>query len=249
MNISDAHVHLGQSNGIFASIKDAGTLLAWKAKYQIDKILVMSFENDIMLTNAVILKLAKDNPQIHALYWIQKIQIESDVAILKRLLGKTITGVKFHGAYERMPITAPIYTNMLEVLNENEGLLLVHCGRYLEARPESNTSYSHVLTVAQKYPKIKIILAHMGGSDTTIIKRAVNEAKALSNVYFDTSGITTPYAIEYAVYALDGADRILFGSDTPWCSFNSMYYNVIDANICDRDRQLIFHDNFDAVIR
>jgi predicted TIM-barrel fold metal-dependent hydrolase len=89
----------------------------------------------------------------------------------------------------------------------------------------------------------------MGGSDTAVVKRAINDAKDIPNIYFDTSGITTPYAVEYAVRVID-VRRILFGSDEPWCSFRSMYYNVVDAEIPEEYKERILSENFkDLVIK
>jgi predicted TIM-barrel fold metal-dependent hydrolase len=87
----------------------------------------------------------------------------------------------------------------------------------------------------------------MGGTDTTVCKNAIQAAVDIPNVYFDTSGITTPYIIEYALTYLK-PERILFGSDAPWCSFRAMYHNVIDANINHIDKEKILYSNFNNLI-
>ena len=119
--------------------------------------------------------------------------------------------------------------------------------RYKEGSKESNTSYQHALEVAKIYPKLKVIMAHMGGTDTTICKRAINDSRDYPNIYFDTSGITTPYIIEYAVEQIP-ANRILFGSDAPWCSFNAMVYTILDAQIDDDIKNAILYNNFNELI-
>jgi predicted TIM-barrel fold metal-dependent hydrolase len=210
--------------------------------------LLFSFDQNISETNTKIIELSKQHRGIHSLYWIQRSQIEHDYKVLEKELNNGCLGVKFHGVYEKTPVSNPIYAPVLELLNENGAILLVHCGRYREGTRESNTSYYHALDVAQKYQKIKVILGHMGASDSTIIKRCLHDSQSFRNIYYDTSGITTPLIVEYALNMID-KEKILFGSDSPWCSFRSRYYNIEDANIPKETKQLIFHENLAKLIR
>jgi predicted TIM-barrel fold metal-dependent hydrolase len=41
-----------------------------------------------------------------------------------------------------------------------------------------------------------------------------------------------------------GPDRILFGSDAPWCSFRSMFYGVEDTLLDEKIKHKIFYENF-----
>jgi predicted TIM-barrel fold metal-dependent hydrolase len=149
-------------------------------------------------------------------------------------------GCKYHGSYLGSPIHP---CQLLEDIN----LVMVHCGRYKEGRKESNTSYLHALEVAKSYPKLKVIMAHMGGTDTNVCKVAIEDSRDYDNIYFDTSGITTPYIIEYALENIP-SNRILFGSDAPWCSFLAMYHTVLDARIPDEDKQNIFYNSFNDLV-
>lgn len=241
--INDAHVHLGRSSAINRSLSADG-ILKLKEKHNLSHLLVMSFENDVEKNNQTIIDLAEQDRSILGLVWIQKSRISKDVLLLSKLLGNgRIVGVKFHGSYENLPVLSSTYRPVMELLNDKGAILLVHTGRYKDASPESNTSYLHALEVARQYPKAKVVLAHMGGSDTYIIKKALQDAKDMPNVYFDTSGITTPYIIEHAVKVID-ARRLMFGSDEPWCSFMSMYYNIIDAEVDQSYKDRILSENF-----
>ena len=113
---------------------------------------------------------------------------------------------------------------------------------------KSNTSYLYGLKVAKKFPNIKIILAHMGGNDTSIVKKAVHDAKDMNNVYFDTSGISTPYRVEYAIDVI-GSKRIIFGSDYPWCSFRGNFYNIEDSLLNKKEKENILYKNFLTLIK
>lgn len=246
MNISeihDAHIHLGKSKAIHACLT-VGQIEKFRRRNHIDKILVMSLDEDIAENNEAIMKLGASDRRTKGLYWISKLTdarcIESGLA------NGSIVGAKYHGAFNNKPVTAPEFADVMAALADHGGKLLVHAGRYKEGSPESNVSYFHALNLAKKYPKLTVIMAHMGGSDTAICKRAILESKDTPNVYFDTSGITTPYIIEFALKHLP-ADRIMFGSDSPWCSFNAMRYNILDANVKEKDKAAILRGSFDKV--
>ena len=68
-------------------------------------------------------------------------------------------------------------------------------------------------------------------------------SKDVKNIWFETSGITTPFRIENAVEEI-GPERILFGSDAPWCSFRSIFYGVEDTLLDEKIKNLIFYENF-----
>ena len=237
--VNDSHVHLGKSDGIY-SYFEALDIIAYREKNNIDKVLVMSLDLDIHKNNTTISYMADTYEWIYGLYWI------NGTDWYYPLTPKMI-GCKFHGTYEGRTVSDNFYHPIMQYLNDNNAVLVIHCGRYKEGHFRSNTSYVHALAVAQKYPGIKVIMAHMGGSDTTICKKAIQNSKDCNNVYFDTSGITTPYIIEYALTYLQ-PERILFGSDAPWCSFRSMYYNVIDAKINEIDKEKILYTNFNSLL-
>lgn len=240
--VCDAHVHLGKSSGINHTLH-LNEIDSFIEKNNIENMLLFPFELDTNESNEKIRNLSKTNKKIHGMYWIQKSQIEKDVEILNEYIGNGYVGVKFHGTYENLPITDSTYKPILEILNEKEALLLVHTGRFKDGDISSNTSYLHAVNVAKTYPKIKVILAHMGGNDTAIVKKALDASKDVKNIWFETSGITTPFRIERAVEEI-GPERILFGSDAPWCSFRSIYYGVEDSLLNERIKNLIFYKNF-----
>lgn len=245
--VNDIHVHLGRSERIYQSF-EINEITPFMKKFNIQEIALMPFEIETEIYNKKIIELSKKNRNIHGLYWIKKSRIKEDLAILKDELNQGLIGVKFHSAFENSPVTNEDYAPIIEFLNENNSIILVHCGRYKDGNKESNSSYLHGIDLAKKYTKLKVILAHMGGNDSSIVKKAVNDSKEIKNIFFDTSGISTPFRIEYAVKKI-GPERVLFGSDYPWCSFRGNYYNALDSILNKEEKQKIFHDNFLNMIR
>jgi uncharacterized protein len=99
---------------------------------------------------------------------------------------------------------------------------------------------------ADDFPEVKLIVSHLGNNydeDMTQQVRAVQRSLH-GNIFTDTSSSKsiTPKLIEWAVNEV-GADRILYGTDSP-LYFAPMQRARIDcADISDADKQMILRDN------
>ena len=94
---------------------------------------------------------------------------------------------------------------------EREALVMTHSG-HAGSFPEDFTPF------VNRYPKVKLILAHLGNSTDENPIRQVHALKCAQhgNVYVDTSSKMSMNSglIEWAVGEV-GADRLLFGTDSP----------------------------------
>lgn len=234
--INDCHIHLGQSKGVNKTVT-IDDIIEHKKEYSILNMFVMCDNNE-----EVYKLLELPYYGIWGLQWLTEETEPDDIIQRSR-----IRGCKYHGAYNYHPKPR---VDVLELLDRYGAILMMHTGRYKDANISSKTSYLHSIEIAQDYPNIKLIMAHMGGTDTNISMQAINEVNVdnLDNVYFDTSGITTPFIIEYAVKML-GSKQILFGSDIPWCSFKAMFYTVQDAQISSEEKENIFYHNMNRLLK
>ncbi len=111
---------------------------------------------------------------------------------------------------------------------------------------EQNSLASDFVPFANEFPEVSLILAHIGcgwDGDPTHQVRAIQKCRH-GNVYADTSSASsiTPRLIEWAVKEI-GAERILFGTDTP-LYFTAMQRARIDhADLSDKQKQMIFLEN------
>ncbi len=91
--------------------------------------------------------------------------------------------------------------------------------RHFGTPPEFNTTPKHLADLADRYPGINFIGAHMGGLDAPYdeIRRHLT---ARPNLYLDTSNAAhTLSTIEFCDLVEEhGPDHILFGTDWPWFS-------------------------------
>lgn len=98
--------------------------------------------------------------------------------------------------------------------------------------------------LAARHPQVPLICGHTGGD----WERGLRTVRPFANVSVDTGGFDpTAGVVEMAVREL-GAERIIYGSDIGGRSFASQLAKVRDAEISDRDRQLILGGNLQRML-
>lgn len=97
-----------------------------------------------------------------------------------------------------------------------------------------------------RYPGVRLILGHLGNSADGAVTRqvaAIRRSQA-GNVYVDTSSAKSIYPglIEWAVGEV-GADRLLFGTDTPVYSAAAQKARVAYAGLDEATKRTILFEN------
>jgi predicted TIM-barrel fold metal-dependent hydrolase len=154
-----------------------------------------------------------------------------------------IHGVKYHPSIAEMPVSYSKMHPILEMAEQLQLPVLVHCGRHWRSRIQ------FVLAAASKFRHVKFIAAHLGGSATDIIEKAFKVLRALKtrdNVYLDTSAGKLPWLIEQAVNVV-GEDRVLFGSDEPYSDLRIGIQCVDLCRFSDDVKEKIFYKNLESV--
>lgn len=101
---------------------------------------------------------------------------------------------------------------------------------------------------ANKYPKVRMLLAHLGNGagDSGKVDLQVRAVQAAEhgNLWVDTSSARSilPGLIEWAVEEL-GAERLLFGSDTPLYHVALQRTRIEMAEISDEAKRMILREN------
>jgi hypothetical protein len=119
-------------------------------------------------------------------------------------------GIKIHPELHRYPIRR-FGRAFFEFAEKHGAIVLTHSG-------EKRSLPSDFIEFANDHPGIRLILAHLGfgyDQDVTHQVRAIQNSRH-GNVFADTSSSKSivPGLIEWAVREV-GADRIVFGTDTP----------------------------------
>ena len=147
-------------------------------------------------------------------------------------------GIKIHPEEHVYPVSEHAGA-VFEFAARYESVILTHSG-------EQNSLPGDMVTFADEFPEVRLIVAHLGhgwDGDLSHQVRAI-QASRHGNVFTDTSSqkSLTPGLIEWAVREV-GAEHLLYGSDSP-CYFAPMQRARIDyAEISQFDKQLILRDN------
>jgi hypothetical protein len=237
-HFNDCHIHLGNLSCVNRSL-NTHEILDYKRTFSILHVLVFP-TNDEPETSKLEEFLDRGIYGLHGLQWITEHTQPEDLSHNLKIIGG-----KFHGSYNNYSRPS---VSVLEELNKKGRVLMMHTGRYKDGNRSSRTSYLHALEIASYYTDIKVIMAHMGGTDTNICLNALKDSAHYDNIYFDTSGITTPYIIEKAVEIV-GSKRVMFGSDVPWCSWRGQYNTVMDARISEQDLNNIMQYSFEELLK
>lgn len=155
--------------------------------------------------------------------------ISEDVAEIRSL---NLAGVKLHSLVQRFNPLSPSAWTLYEALAENESVVLFdsmslsgamrvkpHLAPFVEPALELGfeTGPEQIALVAESFPRLKIIAAHMG---CCYGWNRLDPLYALDNVYFDLAYVhrllTPDEAL--AIIRRKGPQRIVFGTDAPWRS-------------------------------
>ena len=129
---------------------------------------------------------------------------------------------------------------LMEEAEARGWVVLQHAWSMTKIRERSfHTDPEDVATLAQRFPRVRIIMAHLTGCGV----RGVLAVKACANVSVDTSGAAPESGIvEHAVEHL-GAERVLYGSDVPIRDFACAIARITGSNLTPREQRMILYEN------
>ncbi len=117
---------------------------------------------------------------------------------------------------------------------------------------EQNSLAADFVPFANRYPEVRLILAHIGcgwDGDLTHQVRAIQQSLG-GNMYADTSSAKsiTPGLIEWAVREI-GVERVLFGTDTPLYHTAMQRARIDHANLTHQQKRMILNENARRLFR
>ena len=233
-NISkiDAHIHLipddvieanRDYNGKFivnGSVKDYMSLME---KYNIEKAFIMPFNDPAMLSMTFTVESVHDNllemvsQYSGALFCFADIDIRRDINDTLKELDRifkyeSFIGIKLHPTNTGYPIDGYYYDKIFEYAQENNIPLEIH-SYPRESLKDDVCSPGRIKKMLEKYPKVKVSIAHMGGFQFSELIG--------TNVYVNLSAILTDLVDRYGIEKTEeiirsfGIDKVIFASDYP----------------------------------
>lgn len=159
--------------------------------------------------------------------------------VTRMLESPKCVGIKIHPEEHVYPI-AEYGRAIFEAAARLRTVILTHSG-------ELNSLPADFVPFANDFPEVTLILAHLGNSgaagSSELQVRAI-QASRHGNVYVDTSSAQSllPGLIEWAASEV-GAERILFGTDTPIYFAPSQRARIDHADLTDEQKRMILWDN------
>ena len=154
--------------------------------------------------------------------------------------------------YTQVKISDPLYYPFIEKSIELKAPILMHAradmgllrpGHRNEAPPATSVA-SDFLAAARRYPEAILIHGHIGGGGDW--EHMCKTLRDCPSVYVDTSGsVTDEGMIDFALRYL-GPERLLFATDL---NFESGVGKILAANLTERQRFMIFFENYNNILR
>jgi predicted TIM-barrel fold metal-dependent hydrolase len=237
MKIIDAHIHIGKWSDIFLNLQSTvDEAVAELKKSGIDEAICMPTDRT---SNAELLSEIKIRSDYKFYFnaWINPKDKSLDGFLEKNILD--IYFFKIHPSIDKLKITDPSFEKYLYLASEKKIPVIVHCGRWKEM-----AGYEICLEAANKFPELRLILAHLGGDQPSICTQCANDVKSggYKNVYLGTESVREFYFVNEVVNML-GAEKILFGSDYN-LGLPASYLPIIDRlKVSNEEKELIYSGN------
>ncbi|MBO7218261.1 MAG: amidohydrolase family protein [Clostridia bacterium] len=158
-----------------------------------------------------------------------------------------LRGLKFHCEYQNFKVDDPF---MLKIYDYafSKGLIILHHAGYDPAfRAPFKSSPRMFYNVSKAMQGGVMIAAHLGGIKQW---RRVEKYIVGTNIYIDTSMGQGLYDSKQFLRIVKnhGADKILFGSDSPWGNAKFELEKFNSLPLTDEERELILHKNAEKLL-
>lgn len=176
---------------------------------------------------------------------------------LPKLKEAGFRGIKLHPVFQNARIDDPAYLRIIDLASELDLITVVHAGFDISFPGNDYAGVKNLLTMIDTLHPKKLVLAHMGGWGQWDL---VEQDLAGADVYFDTSFSNVPFRAHkkeakstdisplnneqfLRIVRKHGADRILFGSDSPWSSIEESILAVKNCGLASSDVDKILYQN------
>ncbi len=153
-----------------------------------------------------------------------------------------IKGLKFHVEYQGFVLDDPKMLKIYDYAFEKGLIVLHHAGFDPAFPPPFRSSPKQFANIAKEMRGGTLIAAHLGGHDQW---NEVEEYIVGTNIYLDTSmGFGYyPHDQFLRIVKNHGADKILFGSDSPWSRADEEIAALRALPLSESEKELILSGN------
>lgn len=158
-----------------------------------------------------------------------------------------LKGIKFHPEYQNFLLDDPRMIRVYDYALSKGLILLFHAGYDPAFFPPYKSSPEKFAFISGELKGGVIVAAHLGGQEQW---EDVEKYLAGGDVYFDTSMGFEFYSKELflRIVKKHGAQKILFGSDSPWSDAAKEIEILKSLPLTDGEKESIFHKNAERIL-
>lgn len=238
--VIDAHMHVGKYYNFMIpsegpeAIVDSAKRIGIKSMYGSS---LLSIRNDAISGNLMAIQVQEKYPGIFYPYLVAKPNYPEEIAqVIDGAVAHNIRQFKIHDDGNGMAYDHHNYFPLYEYANSVGGVILVHTYGAIHVRP--------TMAIAKQFTSLKILLGHSGIIDEDIYYLAV---RSCPNVYLETCNSWAWYGLIERMVKNSGADRICFGTDTPFMSPDQQIGRILGARITDDEKRRILGLNAERI--
>lgn len=166
--------------------------------------------------------------------------------LIEDLASRGFHGVKVHPEYHKTSPRDERYYPMYEALQDCGMIVLFHAG-YDIGIPTINSFPADFALLRDRFPQLRMILAHMGGFRQW---KDVSADLAGTDVFLDTSYSLGHMPDEEFVELVHkhGAERILFGTDSPWADQRQELDHMKSLPLSPSELEMILGGNAERLL-
>ncbi|MDD6880005.1 MAG: amidohydrolase family protein [Firmicutes bacterium] len=230
MKIIDAHAHIGYIGGWADVGITEEELIAQMDEFNIEKTALCNEDNDLTLD------VMKRHPgRIIGCVYVNPLN-QKTVDDMDKYIEAGFAAVKLNPLRHAYCADAEIIDAVMEKAEKNNVPVCIHSGHPPYSLPWQ------VGLLAERHPNVKLMMIHMGHGHGVYIDAAIKMALRYPNIYLEMSGMPMPSKIREA-YERVGAERIMFGTDTPFHHPTVEMQKVITSGLDKEAQEKIFYEN------
>lgn len=227
----DAHSHVGY----FGSWSNVGItpeeLIEQMDEYNVEKAVISTFPMEESLR-----AVEKHPNRLIGAAWVNPMEKEAVSQIRAAARDYGFKAVKLHPLSQSYLPNDECVFPVAELAEELDIPLMIHTGH-----PPFSLPWS-VAQLADLYPRVKMVMIHMGHGNGMYVQSAIDMAKKYPNLYLETSGMPMHTKIKEA-YEQVGSDRIMWGLDAPFHHPTVEMQRTIVSGLTDAQLEDVFYNN------
>lgn len=166
---------------------------------------------------------------------------------LEHISKSGLRGIKLHPEFQNFYVDEPVILDIVKKCDSLNLYVLFHSGADLGYHPPVHCTPEKLRNVLDKTGCKNIIAAHLGAF---LMWEDVEKYLVGTSVMMDTS-MTSGYLDKERcrrIIQTHGADKFLFGSDSPWQSPKEAFDYLMSLDLTENEIELITHKNAETIL-